>query len=88
MAAHEAILELKDRMSKSIIGQEAVVERLLLVLLANGNLLLEGLPGLAKTSFATGIANPCRARPVEREQGLYTGSCPQAPSSSKLVRDL
>lgn len=36
-------------MSASIIGQEAVVERLLLTLLCNGNALLEGLPGLAKT---------------------------------------
>ncbi len=56
MAAHEAILELKDRMSESIIGQEAVVERLLLVLLANGNLLLEGLPGLAKTRAIKSMA--------------------------------
>ena len=49
MNPREAITQLKERMSESIIGQEAVVERLLLVLLANGNLLLEGLPGLAKT---------------------------------------
>jgi hypothetical protein len=39
----------KERMGRSIIGQEQVVERLLLTLLCNGNLLLEGLPGLAKT---------------------------------------
>lgn len=32
----EPILELKNRMGKSIIGQDAVVERLLLALLANG----------------------------------------------------
>jgi len=36
-------------MSASIIGQEALIERIILVLLANGNMLLEGLPGLAKT---------------------------------------
>jgi len=56
MTAHEAILKLKDGMSESIIGQEAVVERLLLVLLANGNLLLEGLPGLAKTRAIKSMA--------------------------------
>jgi len=56
MTAHQAILKLKDRMSESIIGQEAVVERLLLVLLANGNLLLEGLPGLAKTRAIKSMA--------------------------------
>lgn len=43
------IEELKSRMSESIIGQKDLIDRLVLVLLANGNLLLEGLPGLAKT---------------------------------------
>ncbi len=47
--SREQILELKKRMQQSIIGQEAVVERLILALLANGNVLMEGLPGLAKT---------------------------------------
>ena len=37
MNAHESILDLKDRMGRSIIGQEQVVERLLLTLLCNGN---------------------------------------------------
>ncbi|WP_198659418.1 AAA family ATPase [Winogradskyella aurantiaca] len=45
----ERIKELETRMNASILGQENVVERILIVLLANGNLLLEGLPGLAKT---------------------------------------
>lgn len=43
------VLELKNRMNQSIIGQENVIEKILVVLLADGNLLLEGLPGLAKT---------------------------------------
>ncbi len=47
--ARDAILQLKAQMAESIIGQEAMIERLLLGLLANGNLLVEGLPGLAKT---------------------------------------
>lgn len=49
MTALESIQELKTRMSASIIGQDDLVERIILVLLANGNMLLEGLPGLAKT---------------------------------------
>lgn len=49
MTPFEAITELKVRMSKSIIGQENLIERIILVLLADGNMLLEGLPGLAKT---------------------------------------
>lgn len=45
----EAVKELRKRMNKAILGQEDLVDRILLVLLANGNMLLEGLPGLAKT---------------------------------------
>ncbi|BDL37514.1 AAA family ATPase [Methylorubrum sp. GM97] len=45
----EAILGLQGRVNQDIIGQERVVERLVIALLANGNVLLEGLPGLAKT---------------------------------------
>ncbi len=40
----------------SIIGQESMIERLLLGLLANGNLLVEGLPGLAKTRAINSLA--------------------------------
>lgn len=35
--------------SKSIVGQKKMVERLILAMLANGHILLEGVPGLAKT---------------------------------------
>ena len=43
-------------MASSIIGQERVVERLLIALLANGNVLIEGLPGLAKTRAVKSMA--------------------------------
>ncbi len=39
----------KDEVQKVIVGQDALVDRLLLGLLTRGHLLLEGLPGLAKT---------------------------------------
>ena len=45
----ENIAQLQKEMAKSIIGQEHIIERLVIGLLANGNLLVEGLPGLAKT---------------------------------------
>jgi MoxR-like ATPase len=41
--------KLRDEIAKAVIGQDAVVERLLVALLANGHVLLEGMPGLAKT---------------------------------------
>lgn len=40
---------LKDEINKAIIGQEYMIDRLLIGLLANGHILLEGVPGLAKT---------------------------------------
>ncbi len=43
------IANLKKNLSKSILGQERLIERLLIVLLADGHLLVEGAPGLAKT---------------------------------------
>ena len=46
---HQKILQLRDGVQQSIVGQETVVERLLIALLANGNVLMEGLPGTAKT---------------------------------------
>ena len=49
MSVREQILELKSRIAASIIGQERVIDRLLIALLTNGNVLMEGLPGLAKT---------------------------------------
>jgi MoxR-like ATPase len=45
----DAILDLQKSISRTVLGQEAMIERLLIGLLANGNLLVEGLPGLAKT---------------------------------------
>ena len=48
-------------MNRSIIGQEAVVERIIIGLLANGNLLVEGLPGLAKTRAIKALAKNIEA---------------------------
>jgi MoxR-like ATPase len=61
MGAHKQISELQARMGQSIIGQENVVERLIIGLLANGNLLVEGLPGLAKTRAIKALANNLEA---------------------------
>ncbi len=43
------VSSLKQEMAKVIVGQEYMVERLLIGLLSNGHVLLEGVPGLAKT---------------------------------------
>jgi MoxR-like ATPase len=49
MNTRTQILDLKKRIAAAIIGQEQVINELLIALLANGHILMEGLPGLAKT---------------------------------------
>lgn len=54
--ARQQVDLLQQRIAEAIIGQTDVVERLLIGLLANGNLLVEGLPGLAKTRAIKALA--------------------------------
>ncbi len=61
MAPRDEIIKLGKRIGQSIIGQESMVERLLLGLLANGHLLVEGLPGLAKTRAIKSLAKNLEA---------------------------
>lgn len=49
-------------MSKVIVGQKSMVERLLIGLLANGHILLEGVPGLAKTMAVKTLASAIQAK--------------------------
>ena len=55
--------KLREEIAKAVIGQEATVERLLVALLSNGHVLLEGMPGLAKTllvkSLGTALGVQC-----------------------------
>jgi MoxR-like ATPase len=46
-----------NELSKVIVGQQYLVERLVIGLLANGHVLLEGVPGLAKTLAVKSLAN-------------------------------
>jgi MoxR-like ATPase len=47
---------LSMEMKKVIVGQKDMVDRLLIGLLANGHILLEGVPGLAKTLAIKSLA--------------------------------
>ncbi|ARN76170.1 AAA family ATPase [Oceanicoccus sagamiensis] len=57
MSEQNTINLLKHWLESQIIGQEALVERLLIALLANGHLLVEGAPGLAKTKAIKTLAD-------------------------------
>ncbi len=61
--------KLRTEIGKAVIGQNAVVERLLVALLANGHVLLEGMPGLAKTLLVRSLG---RALGVQFERIQFT----------------
>jgi MoxR-like ATPase len=53
---NQAFLGIKEQMSKVIVGQDAVIEQLLISLFSRGHCLLEGVPGLAKTLMISTLA--------------------------------
>lgn len=53
---HDAFRALRDALAAEIVGQQGLIERLLVTLLADGHLLVEGAPGLAKTSAIRALA--------------------------------
>ena len=58
----DTILELQRTIAMTIVGQKELVERLLVALLSDGHVLIEGLPGLAKTTAVRCLANGLTAR--------------------------
>jgi MoxR-like ATPase len=53
---------LKDEVGRVIIGQEMMLDRLLIGLLSNGHILLEGVPGLAKTLSIKSLSQAIHAK--------------------------
>lgn len=52
----ELVLRVRQEISKVIVGQDYMIERMLIGLLANGHVLIEGVPGLAKTTAVNTLA--------------------------------
>jgi len=53
--------QIRDEISKVIVGQSALIDRLLIALLCNNHVLIEGVPGLAKTLTITTLAKTIQA---------------------------
>ncbi|BBN54773.1 hypothetical protein TRE132_28980 [Pseudomonas chlororaphis subsp. aurantiaca] len=62
MEHREALLALRTFLSTQILGQEKLIERLLIALLADGHMLVEGAPGLAKTKAIKELAEGIEAQ--------------------------
>ena len=48
--------QIRTRVGKVVVGQDVVVERVLIALLTSGHLLLQGVPGLAKTLLVAAVS--------------------------------
>ena len=57
MSLHDKLTDLKNEIAKGVIGQEEMVNSILIGLLTNGHILLEGVPGLAKTTTVKAVAD-------------------------------
>ncbi|HVS30255.1 MAG TPA: MoxR family ATPase [Thermoanaerobaculia bacterium] len=60
-AAQETIARLRQEVGRAVIGQGAIVDRLIIALLVRGHVLVEGLPGLAKTLLVKSLAGAIHA---------------------------
>ncbi len=56
------VTRINDELGKVIVGQHGMIERLLIGLLSNGHILLEGVPGLAKTLSIKSLAQTVHAQ--------------------------
>ncbi len=56
MSLHQKLIDLKNEIKKGVIGQEKMVDSILIGLLTNGHILLEGVPGLAKTTTVKAVS--------------------------------
>jgi MoxR-like ATPase len=60
--AGETMIRVRDEVGRAVVGQRAMVDRLLIGLLTGGHVLLEGLPGLAKTLAVSSLARALTLR--------------------------
>jgi MoxR-like ATPase len=59
---HEKVRQLKMEIARTIVGQEAMINGILVGLLTHGHVLLEGVPGLAKTTAIKSVAEAIAAK--------------------------
>ena len=69
----EVSADLRAEVRKKIVGQEAVVDGMVTALLANGHVLLVGVPGLAKTMLISTLAEALDLNDLEESQRFPRG---------------
>ncbi|WP_099025802.1 AAA family ATPase [Mycolicibacterium palauense] len=83
-SARRALLNLRDEIGKAVVGQEAVVSGLVIALLCRGHVLLEGVPGVAKTLLVRSLAAALR---LEFKRVQFTPDLMPGDVTGSLVYD-
>jgi MoxR-like ATPase len=83
-SARAALLELRAEIAKAVVGQEAVVSGLVIALLCRGHVLLEGVPGVAKTLLVRALA---AALQLEFKRVQFTPDLMPGDVTGSLVYD-
>jgi MoxR-like ATPase len=82
--ARNALLALRTEIAKAVVGQEAVVSGLVIALLCRGHVLLEGVPGVAKTLLVRAMAAALR---LEFKRVQFTPDLMPGDVTGSLVYD-
>ncbi|KAA8970491.1 MoxR family ATPase [Mycobacterium sp.] len=83
-AARQALLALRTEIAKAVVGQDAVVSGLVIALLCRGHVLLEGVPGVAKTLLVRTLA---AALQLEFKRVQFTPDLMPGDVTGSLVYD-
>lgn len=83
-AARQALLAVRHEVGKAVVGQDAAVTGLLIGLLARGHVLLEGVPGVAKTLLVRSLA---QALSVQTRRVQFTPDLMPGDITGSLVFD-
>jgi MoxR-like ATPase len=83
-AARQALLAVRQEVGKAVVGQDAAVSGILIALLAMGHILLEGVPGVAKTLLIRSLA---AALDVQTKRVQFTPDLMPGDITGSLVYD-
>src|SRR4051795_8975939 len=82
--AREALASLRAEVGKAVVGQDAVVTGLVIALLCRGHVLLEGVPGVAKTLLVRTVAG---ALDLESKRVQFTPDLMPGDVTGSLIFD-
>ncbi len=82
--ARRALLQVRHEVAKAVVGQEAAVSGMIIALLARGHILLEGVPGVAKTLLVRTLAE---ALHVQTKRVQFTPDMMPGDITGSLVYD-